>query len=312
MKKYKYSEYFTHVIPTLWYGVLCGSVTGAFIFFFKLAAHELSHISKLIYGLSVQSPLFVCITLLSLVGMAFLVYFLHKLMPEARGGGIARSEGILRGVLSYKRFKALVGTTIGSFISFLCGLPLGSEGPAVLIGTSIGDICSNISGKKTAWSRYIMTGGAGAGFAVATGSPLSAILFTLEEIHKRFTPMLVLSVSTSVISATYVNNLLCSAFGLTPALLEVGKIGSFDLSHVGYLVLLGLMIALAVGIFNTAVFYFDKLCDKLKKKIPAYVFLIIVFVITGVSALFYPEGVHSGHDVIIDIIFKYNRRDIVR
>jgi H+/Cl- antiporter ClcA len=304
VKNYKYREYFAHVMPCLWYGILCGSVTGAFIFFFKLAAHELSHLSKTIYDLARQSPLLVCITLAALVGMAFLMYFIHRLMPESRGGGIPRSEGILRGVLSYNKFKALIGTTIGSCMSFLCGLPLGSEGPAVLIGTSLGAVCSNVSGKRSAWSRYIMTSGAGAGFAVATGSPVSAILFALEEIHKRFTPMLVLCVSTSVISATYVNNLLCQAFGISPALLEVGEIASFELSHVGYLALLGLMMALAVGIFNTAVFYFDKLCDKLKKKIPGYVFLIVVFLLTGLAAFFLPDGVHSGHDIIIDVIFE--------
>ncbi len=303
MKNYKYKEYFSHVIPCLWFGIICGSLTGGFIFLFKLAAHELSHISKIIYSFAKQSPFYICLTLAALVGMAFIMYLLHKKIPEA-SGGIPRSEGILRGILSFHWLRTLVGTTVGSFISFLCGLPLGSEGPAVLIGTSIGHLCGNVSGKNSAWSRYVMTGGAGSGFAVATGAPVSAILFALEEVHKRFTPMLLLSVSTSVLTATYVNNLLCSAFGISPALLEVGTLDSFDLAHVGYLALLGLMIALAVSIFNTVVYFFDKLCYKIKKKIPGYVFLIVLFLIVGVTALFYPEGVYSGHDVIIDAIFE--------
>ncbi len=293
-------------MPCLWFGIICGSVTGVFIFFFKLAAHELTRISKMIYSLAKGSPLYICIALTALVGLAFIMSFIHEKVPEAKSSGIPRSEGILRGILTFRWLRTLIGTTFGSFISFLCGLPLGSEGPAVLIGTSLGHACGNIPGKGSAWSRYVMTGGAGAGFAVATGTTVSAILFALEEIHKRFTPMLVLSVSTSVLSATYVNNLLCSAFNISPALLDVGEISGFELSHVGYLALLGLMTALAVSIFNTAVYYFDKLCDRLRRKIPTYAFLTAVFLAVGVAALYYPEGVHSGHDVIIDAVFESN------
>ena len=304
MKKYKYKEYFSNVIPCLWFGLLCGSVTGVFIFFFKLATHKLAHISKLIYAFAKTSPLYVALTLVALVGMAFIMYFIHKKIPESASGGIPRSEGILRGVLSFRAMRTLIGTTLGSFISFLCGMPLGSEGPAVLIGTSIGSICCKSSDKKSAWSRYVMTGGASAGFAVATGAPVSAVLFALEEVHKRFTPMLLLSVSTSVISATYVNHLLSSAFGMSPSLFDIGRLEAFDLSHVGYLALLGLMIALAISIFNTAVYFFDKLCNKYKKKIPKYIILPALFVVIGVVAMFYPEGAHSGHDVITEILVE--------
>ena len=53
--------------------------------------------------------------------------------------------------------------------------------------TEIPDYCFNECRnlKQIARNRHVMSGGAGAGFAVATGAPLSAILFTLEEIHKR-------------------------------------------------------------------------------------------------------------------------------
>ena len=136
----------------------------------------------------------------------------------------------MRGVLPFKWFETLVGTLFGSFISFFAGLPLGSEGPAVLIGTSIEGMCDGISRSKSAWGRYIMTGGAGAGFAVATGAPLTAMLFTLEEIHKKFTQMLVLIVSASVFSATYVNRFLCELFDVRYTLFEMDNLSEFSLS----------------------------------------------------------------------------------
>ena len=91
------------------------------------------------------------------------MYYLHKHIPECRGGGIPRSEGVLRGVLSFRWLKTLLGTFFGSMLSFVCGLPLGSEGPAVLMGTSVGKMC--VPKKRSMWNRYVMTGGAGAGAA---------------------------------------------------------------------------------------------------------------------------------------------------
>lgn len=43
-----------------------------------------------------------------------------------------------------------------------------------------------------------MTGGTCAGFSVATGAPISGIMFSLEEAHQRITPMIIMVSCTSV------------------------------------------------------------------------------------------------------------------
>ena len=75
---------------------------------------------------------------------------------------------------------------VNSYIAFFTGLPLGNEGPSVLIGTALGRGTNNLFNRTPAWDRYVMTGGAAAGFAVATGAPATGIIFALEEVHKRF------------------------------------------------------------------------------------------------------------------------------
>jgi len=298
LKHYKYKEYLAHILPCLGYGLLCGAVTGGVIVLFRLAATYLEKLSRFLYTAAKAHPLTVALTFAVLVGFALLSAALHKLIPEAKGGGIPRSEGILRGLLPLRPLRTLLGTVVGSFISFFCGLPVGCEGPSVLIGTSIGRLCGVGSDKHSAWNRYVMTGGAGAGFAVATGAPLSAMLFTLEEIHKRFTPMLILSVSTSVLSATYVNRLLCELFGISPSLFHFEALPSFSLSHSGYLLLLGLLIAMAVALFNLAIDLGDRITDRLKKRLPSWVLLTLVYVLTGVAALLLADSVYSGHGII--------------
>ena len=240
----------------------------------------------------------ISLVFLTLIAFALLMYAVQRAAPEIKGGGIPRSEGVLRGVLSFRWFRTLVGTFFCSMISFFCGLPLGSEGPAVLMGTSIGQMCGGISKNKTIWNRYIMTGGAGAGFAVATGAPLSGVLFALEEIHKRFTPMLVITVSMSVVSATYVNQMLCGLFGISANLFHVGEFAKFDLSHVGYLLLLGVLVALAVGLFDSSISLFASFANRLSRVLSAPVKLIAVFVITGILAFSFGDALYSGHHTI--------------
>ncbi len=304
MKHYKYKEYIQNVFPCMYYGVLCGAVTGALIFLFKIAAKKAEEISRFLYAQAKGNPLYIALAFLVLCVAAMLMYLLHKKTPECKGGGIPRSEGVLRGVLNFRWLRTLFSTFFGSMISFLCGLPLGSEGPAVLMGTSVGAMCGRVSKNKSTWNRYVMTGGAGAGFAVATGAPLSGILFALEEIHKRFTPMLVLTVSMSVVSATYVNQLLCSAFGISATLFHIDALKGFELSHIGYLFLLGALIAIGVGIFDSSIAYFGKLTKKVQKYLTAPIKLLLIFVITGILAFSFGDALYSGHHTIEEVMIN--------
>ncbi|MBQ7916582.1 MAG: chloride channel protein [Firmicutes bacterium] len=302
MKRYTYKDYLAHVVPCLGYGLLCGSVAGTVIFFFKLAAQKVEGISRKLYGIMQTSPRYLIIGVLALILLAAVMVWLHKQVPEAKGGGIPRSEGILRGILSFRWLKTLLGTIAGSMISFFCGLPVGSEGPAVMIGTSLGSMCGNVSKNKAAWNRYIMSGGAGAGFAVATGAPFAAMLFVLEEVHKRFTPMLILIVSMSVLAATYMNQLLCAAFSVSPELFHIGALADFELSHMGYLLVLGFIMAGAVGIFDGIIEWFDKLTAKGEGVLPKGTKMMVVFLITGILGMVFAQGVYSGHHVIEDVL----------
>lgn len=298
MRNYRHKEYLANVLPCIYFGVICGAVTGASIFLFKLAAKKAEVASRALYSLAKGSPLYIAAVFAGLIVLAAAMYFLHKRIPEAKGGGIPRSEGVLRGVLSFRWFKTLVGTFAGSMLSYFCGVPVGSEGPAVLMGTALGGACGKLSKNRTTWSRYVMTGGAGAGFAVATGAPFTGILFALEEIHKRFTPMLVIMVSVSVVSASAVNELLCSAFGVATSLFDFGPLAKFELGQIGYLFLLGVIIALAVGIFDGSLSIFNRFSSKINKFLPGPSKLILLFVMTGIFGFVFPDVIYSGHDII--------------
>ena len=288
--------------PCLIYSIVCGVVSGAVIFFFKFLASRAEKLSRQIYGAAKGSVLLVGAVFLSLIALAIIMICIQKRIPESKGGGIPRSEGVLRGLLSFKWLRTFIGTVSGSMISFFSGLPLGCEGPAVLIGTSIGGMCVSKSKNRSAWRRYIMTGGAGAGFSVATGAPLSGVLFALEEIHKRFTPMLIMIVSICVVSATSVNRVLCSIFDISHSMFHVEPLKSFSLNNIPALILFGFCIALAVAMYDGSIALLTNFTSKYKSRLTSKAKIIAVFVLTGILGFLFADSIYNGHHVIDELL----------
>lgn len=302
LRRYRHREYLKNIVPCVGFSAACGLITGVVIFLFKFGAKKAEEASVWLYATAKTSPLYVALVFAALVIFALGMWLLHKHIAEVKGGGIPRSEGVLRGMLHFRWFKTLIGTIVGSMVSFFCGVPVGSEGPAVLIGTALGAMTAHTSRHFGARGRYVMTGGAGAGFAVATGAPFAGILFALEEIHKRFTPMLVVSVSVSVLAATWVNRLLCAIYGMSATLFDLPELGGFALSHVGYLLLLGLIVAIAVAIFDISITLFGALNKHFKRFLSAPVKLVLFFLIVGIFGFTLHDAIYSGHHTILEAI----------
>jgi len=297
----KHSKTPAQMIRCLTWGAVIGCAVGIIIFFFKLCAHYLEEVSHHIYVVTSQRPAVAVLVFAGLILMASAMYLLHRIAPEVRGGGIPRATGIMRGNLNCNRVRTLFGTIIGSFISFFAGLPLGSEGPGVLIGTSLGAMLAP-TGKKSGWSRYSPTAGAGAGFAVATGAPITSILFILEEVHRHMTVPLVLITSAASLVASFVNVALCGAFGMSPVLFGEVSIGELSLSHAPYILLLGVIVAVCVWVFDVCIVSLKHLTDKMGKRLPDIVKLLFVFMSVGIMGLVNPSALYGGHGLILGII----------
>ncbi len=100
------------------------------------------------------------------------------------------------------------------------------------------------------------------------------------------------------------NAALCSAFSLSPRLFEFEPLPSFELAHVGFLLLFAVMIALAVGLFDWSVELFYKITRKLTGRFSHAVKLLIFFLLTGILGLVFEGGAYSGHDVIESVMIR--------
>ncbi|MBR2967933.1 MAG: chloride channel protein [Clostridia bacterium] len=294
-------NYFLHtMVPTLFYGTITGIITGAVIWLYQFLAEKMLEYSSQIYNFVRDNLAFLPLLIVGLIIAALLSYFNTKLVPEVKGGGVPYAEGASRGLLPIKWYKVAPAAMFGSLLSFFCGLPLGSEGPSVLIGGAVGSGVNLIGGKyhkrhKT-WERVSISSGASAGFATALNAPLAGILLALEECQKKFSPVVLAQAAVSVLFALITASLLRIATGM-----HEHALFSFNLVEIGLSdMYLPLIVGVVTGLAGVA---FLKLLSKSIKlmnsvKLPQIAKVIAAFLLSGAACLFFADMIGGGAGLI--------------
>jgi len=105
--------------------------------------------------------------------------------PYAAGSGISEIKCILAGFVmkGFLGARTLFIKSISLPLSIGSGLSVGKEGPSVHYAVCTGNVISRFFNKyrrNAAKTREILTAAAGTGVAVAFGSPIGGVLFSLE------------------------------------------------------------------------------------------------------------------------------------
>lgn len=277
--------------PCLLMSFVVGILVGTITFFFKVGAFYLMKYSDVCYEFVAEHLAYLPVLIIALALFGIASYFITKYYKCARGGGIPTACGILRGVLVFRWLHNLIATIGSAFLTYFAGLPLGEEGQSVQIGTCVGKGVSLIVGKKKkAWERYVMTGGASAGFAIATGAPLSGVLFAVEEAHKRVSPMIILSSMATVIFGFLTSSLLKLWTGLETheVLLKDAGLSSLSINWIWVPLVIGILVGLFAAGINTFFKQMDQLFMTRLKRIPRLVKVILAFVLCGLIGVFLP------------------------
>ncbi|GAA5982172.1 hypothetical protein JCM11641_000610 [Rhodosporidiobolus odoratus] len=114
---------------------------------------------------------------------AFLV---RSYAPYAAGSGISEIKCILAGFIinGYLSFRTLSVKSLTLPIAIASGLSVGKEGPSVHVASAIGHVVASRFARfkrSQAKMREIVTAASATGVAVAFGSPIGGVLFSLEE-----------------------------------------------------------------------------------------------------------------------------------
>ena len=284
-------------------GAITGSLTATVVLLYKLCATHVIALSQKGYAYLRHQPILIPAVLLLMLGVAFLYAFVYRKHPNLRGGGIPTSIGVLRGLIPFRWVGNLIGTVMLSLTTFLFGVPLGNEGPSVQMGTAIGrGTVRSLSKKYRAWDRYSMTGGACSGFSVATGAPISGILFAIEEAHQRISPMILIVSSTSVMFASMITELLSPLLGVSPNLFPTFSLPPLRVTQAWIPAIIGLAVGLFAVLFLKYYHLINDFFRNKLKKLTHGVIIFMVFAATLLLGLASPSFISTGHHLILELM----------
>lgn len=130
-------------------------------------------------------------TIIAILLAATASYLVKIYAPYAAGSGISEIKCIIGGFVmkGFLGFWTLLIKSICLPLAIASGLSVGKEGPSVHYATCVGNVVSRFFDKykqSASKTREILTASAGTGVAVAFGSPIGGVLFSLEEMASHF------------------------------------------------------------------------------------------------------------------------------
>ena len=276
-------------------GILVGVAAGLVSIAYRLALSVIGRWSEAIYAAAKQQPVWLLPVFLGLVGLGLLVGILVKLVPLSSGSGIPQVQGEVIGAVEMKPWRLIGAKFLGGSLANLGGLSLGREGPSIQLGAATGKLVSQIIKRDKDEECYLISAGASAGLAAAFNAPISGTLFTLEEMHKNFAPLLLVPSLLASVTADYISK---NVFGLSPVFSFTVK-EVLPLRLYGWLVLLGICCGVVGVIFNVMLLKGQDIYAKLP--IPKVYWPVVAFLFAGVFALVFPYVLGGGHDLMEEL-----------
>ena len=306
MNKEKLREHLLKCCPILFFSALTGVFSGIVVVLYSFVAELLSHSSKDLYQKVAENPAFIPLLFLALVILAFLSYVIIKFLPEAKGNGIAANEAHDRALHPLSWWRTIVGTILGSYVSFFGGLSFGVEGPSTAIGTSIGALLSKLyKGKKVSekdreeLKTSVTVSGFSASITSAFNAPITGLVFTIEELEQKFSPYVILAACGSVVTSLFTSTALRSLLGMQERLLNVA-INALPFAHSWTLLILGVICGLMAVVFSKSLVLIKEI--KFVKKLHPLVKLIIAYLLTGTVGIFLISALGSGTSLLQDVV----------
>ncbi len=290
-------------LPPIFCAMLTGVGTGGVVYLFKGLASLTVMLSGKAFTAVRETPVLLPAVILGAAILGVLAAFIVKWEPDVAGGGIPTSVAVLRDIITLRWLRCIICTVFSASLTYAAGVPLGTEGPSVLLGTAVGKGTASLAGDaESAIDRYSMTSGACAGFAAVTGAPLTGILFALEEAHKKITPTLLIMAAVAVFTGNCTLDFLNLLTGGTHPMFEVAVTEAIPFTSLWFPLVLGIVCGLfAVG-FTQLHFLFGNFLKKKCVKIPTTVKFAVIFAVSAALGCLSGDFSDSGHDVAQNLI----------
>lgn len=277
------------------YSLIVGILSGATIVLYRILGEFLLKRFEVIYRFVSGKPLYVIGVFVLLILMSLFVTYCVKKEPNISGSGIPQVEGIITRRIETDWKKVLIYKFVGGIMCLAAGLSVGREGPSVQMGAAIGEGISKKANQMDYEHKYLITSGASAGLAAAFNAPLAGVMFALEEVHKNFSPIVLMSAMVSAVTADVITK---AFLGINPSL-RFAMLNKMPIKYYWSLVILGILVGLSSYVFNNGILKTKHLYRDLpiKKEFK----IMIPFVCSGIVGMTLPVLVGGGHSLIMSM-----------
>lgn len=217
---------------------------------------------------------------------------------DARGSGVNQVRISLLAHDAQMSVRGTIGKFLASGVAIGCGLPLGPEDPAIHIGGGVASALGRLMALSKKRLQELIPVGAAAGLAAAFNTPITAVIFTLEEIVGDINaPML----GSTVLAAVIAVMIRRASIGPQP-LFTVPK---YSFSHVSELLLfalLGLVGGGASAGFTRLLASLREYLGRLPRRGPIDMVTVFGGAAAGAMALIAPRILGVGYGDVSDAL----------
>jgi chloride channel protein, CIC family len=227
------------------------------------------------------------------LGAVVATFLVAKIFPRAQGSGINQTKAAIYTSNGYVPSSTITGKFLACAISIGTGNSLGPEDPSLQMGAGVASYLGRLFQLERSTMRLIAPVGAAAGIAAAFNTPITGVLFVMEEVLADWSATTVGSIVLAAVSAVVTMR---AFLGNEPLF----RIPTFQLTHASELFVYaaiglvgGVLSALFIALIKTAKTWLDELSAWRRYLLPAAGGFL-----TGLVGLWFPEVMGAGYDAI--------------
>lgn len=284
-----------------WEGIVVGIFSGLVVSLFRFLLSKAEDFRIALYAQLTQLPVaYTAGWFAVLLAVGGILYWLTRHEPMAGGSGIPQVKGVILGLMRMNWFRVLWVKLTAGVIGLGAGLSLGREGPSIQLGAVTAQGVSRFLGRTRMEERYLITSGASAGLAAAFNAPLAGVMFSLEELHRNFSAVVLLPAMTAAMTSTFVSQLL---FGraLTFNFRSIPRI-PLDI-HILYAILVAVIAGLCGVIFNYGLLNIHRFYSLPVFK-NLYMKITFALLCAGILGFILPQVLGGGNRLVDELATK--------
>ena len=284
-----------------WEGIVVGIFSGLVVSLFRFLLSKAEDFRIALYAQLTQLPVaYTAGWFAVLLAIGGILYWLTRHEPMAGGSGIPQVKGVILGLMRMNWFRILWVKLTAGVIGLGAGLSLGREGPSIQLGAVTAQGVSRFLGRTRMEERYLITSGASAGLAAAFNAPLAGVMFSLEELHRNFSAVVLLPAMTAAMTSTFVSQLL---FGraLTFNFRSIPRI-PLDI-HILYAILVAVIAGLCGVIFNYGLLNIHRFYSLPVFK-NLYMKITFALLCAGILGFILPQVLGGGNRLVDELATK--------